>query len=248
MEDCGMPKGLLQSAQVEHYGRPKGLLQSAELYQYILETSVYPREPEPLKELRDITASHPRASMATSPDAGQLMAMLLKLLDAKKTIEVGVFTGYSLLLTALSIPDDGKIIAIDVNRETYEIGLPVIQKAGVQHKIDFVESQALPVLDKLLEDHGNAGSFDFAFIDADKDNYINYHERLMKLLKVGGVVVYDNTLRRGMVALPESAVPEWRKQDRQVMIELNKSLAADPRVQISHVPLGDGITICRRIC
>ncbi|KAF5729544.1 caffeoyl-CoA O-methyltransferase [Tripterygium wilfordii] len=123
--------------------------------------------------------------MATAPDAGQLISMLLKLINAKKTIEIGVYTGYSLLLTALSIPSDGKILAIDVNRESYEIGLPVIKKAGVEHKIDFTEPKALPVLDQLLE-HGNAGSFDFAFIDEDKLNYKNYHERMMKLLKVGG--------------------------------------------------------------
>ncbi|KAE9448748.1 hypothetical protein C3L33_19355, partial [Rhododendron williamsianum] len=98
----------------------KGILQSEELYQYILETSVYPREPEPLKELRGVTSSHPWGFMGTAPDAGQLMAMLLKLVKAKKTIEVGVFTGYSLLLTALSIPDDGKITAIDVSRESYK--------------------------------------------------------------------------------------------------------------------------------
>ncbi|KAM1062051.1 hypothetical protein ACFX2I_026442 [Malus domestica] len=226
----------------------KGLLQSDELYQYILETSVYPHEPEPLKELRAATASHPRAEMATAPDAGQLMAMLLKLVDAKKTIEVGVFTGYSLLLTALTIPDDGKIVAIDVNRETYEqIGLPIIKKAGVEHKIDFIESQALPVLDKLLENHENEGSFDFAFIDADKVNYWNYHERLMKLLKVGGIVVYDNTLWGGTVVMPEELIPEFRKPGKQATIELNKLLAADPRVQISHASLGDGITICRRL-
>ncbi|CAL9027718.1 unnamed protein product [Prunus brigantina] len=227
----------------------KGLLQSDELYQYILETSVYPREPEPLKELRAATASHPRLSqMATAPDAGQLMTMLLKLVDAKKTIEVGVFTGYSLLLTALTIPEDGKIVAVDVNREAYDqIGLPIIKKAGVQHKIDFIESEALPVLDKLLEHHENEGSFDFAFIDADKVNYWNYHERLMKLLKVGGIVVYDNTLWGGTVVMPEELTPEYMKQGRQATIELNKLLAADARVQISHASLGDGITICRRI-
>lgn len=242
------------SLQMEHSvekdGNPvnKGLLQSGELYQYILETSVYPREPEPLKELRAATASHPRAEMATAPDAGQLMAMLLKLVDAKKTIEVGVFTGYSLLLTALTIPDDGKIVAIDVNREAYEqIGLPIIKKAGVAHKIDFIESQALPVLDKLLENHENEGSFDFAFIDADKDNYWNYHERLMKLLKVGGLVVYDNTLWGGTVVMPDELTPERKKPSRLPTIEFNKFLAADPRVQISHASLGDGITICRRL-
>ena len=139
---------------------------------------MYPRQPEALKELRNITCNHPEAVMATAPDAGQLMGMLLNLVNAKKTIEVGVFTGYSLLLTALTLPEDGKVceqrtkvfhcaicicvsatylvhkilqvIAIDVNRSTYEIGLPVIKKAGVEHKIDFRESEALPVLDELL--------------------------------------------------------------------------------------------------
>ncbi|KAK9947902.1 hypothetical protein M0R45_003499 [Rubus argutus] len=230
------------------YNNNKELLQSDDLYQYIVETSVYPREPEPLKELRAATASHPLATLATAPDAGQLMAMLLTLVDAKKTIEIGVFTGYSLLLTALTIPEDGKIVAIDINRETYDqIGLPIIKKAGVEHKIDFIESEAVPVLDKLLEHSENEGSFDFAYVDADKVNNWNYHERLLKLLKVGGLVVFDNTLVRGSVALPDELVPERRKQRRQLAIEHNKTLAADPRIQISHASVGDGIMICRRI-
>ncbi|KAK8509060.1 hypothetical protein V6N13_062114 [Hibiscus sabdariffa] len=225
----------------------KGLLQSEELYEYVLETCVYPREPEPLKELRDITATHPRAVMATAPDAGQHIAMLLKLINAKRTIEVGVFTGYSLLLTALTIPEDGKIIAVDMNREAYEIGLPVIRRAGVENKIDFIESEALPVLDDLLANPGNENSFDFAFIDADKINYWKYHERLMKLLKVGGIVVYDNTLWGGSVVMSEECTPEVMKESRQRTLEFNKLLAADPRVEISLAPLGDGITICRRM-
>ncbi|KAG5547298.1 hypothetical protein RHGRI_013094 [Rhododendron griersonianum] len=225
----------------------KGILQSEELYQYILETSVYPREPEPLKELRGVTSSHPWGFMGTAPDAGQLMAMLLKLVKAKKTIEVGVFTGYSLLLTALSIPDDGKITAIDVSRKSYEIGLPIIKKAGVEHKIDFIESQALPVLDKLLEDNENEGSFDFAFVDADKDGYVSYHERLIKLVKIGGIIAYDNTLWFGTVAMPEKMVLEELKPARESTIELNKMLAVDSRVMISHASIGDGITICMRV-
>ncbi|PON42138.1 O-methyltransferase [Parasponia andersonii] len=233
------------------YPKPsKGLLQSEDLYQYILETSVYPREAELLKELRELTASHPKALIATAPDAGQLMSMLLNLVNAKKTIEIGVFTGYSLLLTALSIPQDGKIVAIDISRDDYEIGLPIIRKAGVEHKIDFTESEALPALDQLLEDPLNVGSFDFAFVDADKVNYCNYHERLMKLLKVGGIVVYDNTLWGGTVAMVVDELaeePSWRLPYREYMIKLNKLLAADPRIQISHAPVGDGITICRRI-
>ncbi|KAE7998596.1 hypothetical protein FH972_003127 [Carpinus fangiana] len=209
------------------------VLQSQELHEYILATSVYPRELEPLKELREATADNPRAFFGTSPDAGQLMGMLLKLVNAKKTIEVGVFTGYSLLLTALTIPDDGKIIAIDVDRKTYETtGLPIIQKAGVEDKINFIESQALPVLDQLLED----------------GNYWNYHERMMKLIKVGGMVIYDNTLWGGYVALPEEAVPESKRAWRKSTMEFNNSIAADPRVEISHASIGDGMLICRRIC
>ncbi|KAF5729542.1 hypothetical protein HS088_TW21G01709 [Tripterygium wilfordii] len=227
---------------------PRGLLQSQELYKYILETSVFPREAELLKELREVTAAkHPRAYIGTTPDAGQLLSMLLKLTNAKKTIEIGVFTGYSLLLTALSTADDGKIVAIDVDRESYEIGRPIIKKAGVEHKIDFVESAALPVLDQLLE-QGNADSFDFAFVDADKENNINYHERLMKLLKIGGIVVYDNTLWGGSVAMAgDFSGTVYTTRTRDSTIELNKMLAADNRIEISHLPVGDGVTICRRI-
>ncbi|XP_020873702.1 probable caffeoyl-CoA O-methyltransferase At4g26220 isoform X1 [Arabidopsis lyrata subsp. lyrata] len=226
----------------------KGLLKSEELYKYILETSVYPREPEVLKELRNITHNHPQAGMATAPDAGQLMGMLLKLVNARKTIEVGVFTGYSLLLTALTLPEDGKVIAIDVNRDSYEIGLPVIKKVGVEHKIDFRESEALPALDELLNDQkANEGGFDFAFVDADKVNYWNYHERLIRLIKVGGIIVYDNTLWGGSVAEPDSSTPEWRIEVKKATLELNKKLSADQRVQISQAALGDGITICRRL-
>ncbi|XP_009598639.1 putative caffeoyl-CoA O-methyltransferase At4g26220 [Nicotiana tabacum] len=225
----------------------KGLLQSQELYEYILETNVYPREPEPLKEIRDITANHPRCLMATAPDAGQMISMLLELVNAKKTIEIGVFTGYSLLLTALTIPDDGKITAIDLDRDAYEMGMPVIRKAGLEHKINFIQSPALPVLDKLLEDNDNKESYDFAFIDADKVNYQKYHERLLQLVKVGGIIVYDNTLWSGTVAMPEESVSELLKAVRHHTIEFNKFLAADTRIRLSQVPLGDGITICRRL-
>ncbi|KAK3436313.1 hypothetical protein EUGRSUZ_C00925 [Eucalyptus grandis] len=225
----------------------KGLLQSKELYQYILDTSVYPREPELLRELREVTATHPRAGMGTAPDSGQLMAILLKLLNAKRTIEIGVFTGYSLLLTALNIPEDGKIIAIDEDSAAYEMGLPIIKKAGVEHKIDFIESKALQALDKIVQKPDSEGSFDFAFVDADKVNYWNYHERLLKLVKVGGLAVYDNTLWGGSVAMPEDAVGHMLKEGRKLTIEFNNLLAKDARVQICHASIGDGMTICRRI-
>ncbi|KAG2410931.1 hypothetical protein LR48_Vigan11g090500 [Vigna angularis] len=222
------------------------ILQSEKLTKYILETSVYPREAETLKELRNATATHPWGFMGADPDAGQLMALLLKLLNAKKTIEVGVFTGYSLLLTALTIPDDGKIIALDPDREAYEIGLPFIKKAGVEHKIDFIQSPALPVLDKLLEDDSNKDSFEFAFVDADKDNYWNYHERLLKLVKIGGLIIYDNTLWGGTVVWPEEDVPIPKRKNRQAVVAFNKAIADDSRVEISAVSIGDGFTICRR--
>ncbi|WMV18032.1 hypothetical protein MTR67_011417 [Solanum verrucosum] len=140
-----------------------------------------------------------------------------------------------------------QITAIDMNRDTYEIGLPIIQKAGVEHKINFIQSSALSALDELLEDDANRESFDFAFVDADKVNYQKYHERLLQLVKVGGIIVYDNTLWFGTVAMPEEFVKESQKRNRLHIIELNKFLANDDRVQISQVPLGDGITICRQL-
>nr|ACU19602.1 unknown [Glycine max] len=223
------------------------ILQSEDLTKYILETAVYPREPAPLKELREATNNHPWGFIATLPEAGQLMTLLLKLLNPKKTIEVGVFTGYSLLLTALNIPHDGKITAIDINRKTYEVGLPVIKKAGVEHKIDFIESPALPILDKLLEDPTNEGSFDFAFIDADKENYVNYHERLIKLVKIGGLLVYDNTLWGGRVCWPEDKVPPHARSGRDAAIEFNKTITNDSRVEFALTSVGDGLNICRRV-
>ncbi|KAF8034057.1 hypothetical protein BT93_C0362 [Corymbia citriodora subsp. variegata] len=185
--------------------------------------------------------------MGTAPDAGQLMGILLKLINAKKTIEIGVFTGYSLLLTALTIPEDGKIIAVDVNREAYEMGFPIIKKAGVEHKVDFIKSEALQALDDLMANLDNEGSFDFAFVDADKVNYLNYHEKLMKLVRVGGLVVYDNTLWRGTVAMPEDAVGEKYKEGRKLLLEFNNLVANDARVQICHASIGDGMTICWRL-
>ncbi|KAG4205720.1 hypothetical protein ERO13_A04G120300v2 [Gossypium hirsutum] len=226
----------------------KSLLQSDALYQYILETSVYPREPEPMKELRELTAKHPWNLMTTSADEGQFLNMLLKLINAKNTMEIGVYTGYSLLATALALPDDGKILAMDINRENYELGLPVIRKAGVAHKIEFKEGPAMPVLDKLVEDEKNHGSFDFIFVDADKDNYLNYHKRLIELVKVGGLIGYDNTLWNGsVVAPPDAPLRKYVRYYRDFVLELNKALAVDPRIEICMLPVGDGITLCRRV-
>ncbi|ERN15452.1 hypothetical protein AMTR_s00036p00227270 [Amborella trichopoda] len=175
--------------------------------------------------------------MSTAPDGGQFFSLLLKLINARKTLEIGVFTGYSLLTTALSLPHDAHITAIDVDKDVYqEYALPFIQKAGVEHKINFIHSPALPFLDNLLEDPKEEGSFDFAFVDADKANYINYHERLLKLVRVGGLILYDNTLWGGTVAEDEASVTEYMRPNRQHLMKLNQFLAVDPRIEISQVP------------
>ena len=137
---------------------------------------------------------------------------------------------------------------MDINRENYELGLPVIEKAGVAHKIDFREGPALPVLDQMVEDPKNHGYFDFIFVDADKDNYINYHKRIIDLVKVGGVIGYDNTLWNGSVAASaDTPMRKYVRYYRDFVIELNKVLAADPRIEICQLPISDGITICRRL-
>eukprot|EP01018_Ginkgo_biloba_P011116 Gb_23214 [translate_table: standard] len=236
-----------QKNQVEEKP-PKHLLQCDALHEYILQTSVYPREAEALRELRETTASHVWNLMATSAEQGQFMMLLLKLINAKRTMEIGVFTGYSLLCTALALPDDGKIVAVDINRQDYDLGRPIIEKAGVAHKIDFRETPALPLLDDLIKNEEMHGSFDFIFVDADKENYLNYHKRLIDLIKIGGVIGYDNTLWFGTVVVPtEVQLPERLRYERDYVVEFNKAIANDSRVEISQIPIGDGFTLCRRI-
>ncbi|XP_039133603.1 norbelladine 4'-O-methyltransferase-like [Dioscorea cayenensis subsp. rotundata] len=230
--------------------RDKNLLRSDDLLKYILETSVYPREHEQLKELREATMKDERGGMSVPPEEGQLLSIILKLMDAKRTIEIGVFSGYSLLTTALALPKDGKIIAIDLDRSSFEIGLPFIRKAGVEEKINFIESEAIPILNKMIEEvkNNNEELYDFAFVDADKTNYGEYHERLMKLVKIGGAIIYDNTLWSGTVAEPlNSSIPAEILEIRNFIVKFNDFLAGDPRVEISQVCIGDGLTICRRI-
>ncbi|XP_028781171.1 caffeoyl-CoA O-methyltransferase 5-like [Neltuma alba] len=227
---------------------PKNHLRSDALYQYIMETSVYPREPECMKELREITEKHPLSMMATTADEVQFLNMLIKLMNAQNAMEIGVLTGYSLLATALALPQHGKILAMDIDRKTYEVGRPTLEKAGVAHKVDFREGPALPILDELFKDENNHGSFDFIFVDADKNNYLNYHGRLIELVRVGGVIAYDNTLWNGsVVTSPDMSFDEHVMSLRDFVLELNKALAVDPRIDICMLPVGDGITLCRRM-
>ncbi|KAM6562522.1 hypothetical protein CsatB_022520 [Cannabis sativa] len=231
----------------------KSILKSPALVEYIYKTYCYPREHEQLKELREATVKKYKLKsvMGVPVDEGQFLSIFLKVMNAKKTIEVGVFTGYSLLTTALALPHDAKITAIDPDREAYEVGLPFIQKAGVDQKINFIESAASSVLDNLINDEKEVESYDFAFVDANKDGYIKYHEQLVKLIKIGGVIAYDNTLWFGCVALSDEEEiiikDDFLKANRKIIKEVNTFLANDNRFEISLVSIGDGLTICRRL-
>ncbi|KAG2312769.1 hypothetical protein Bca52824_024326 [Brassica carinata] len=224
----------------------KGILKSEALKQYILQTSAYPREHELLKELRKATVQKygNLSEMEVPVDEGLFLSMLLKITNAKNTLELGVFTGYSLLTTALALPKDGRITAIDIDKEAYEVGLEFIKKAGVDHKINFIHSDGITALDQLVNDNQE---FDFIFADADKPNYVNFLERFLKLVKVGGIIAFDNTLWFSFVVEEEDSVPEFMRESRAALLEFNKKLALDPRVEISQISVGDGLTLCRRL-
>ncbi|KAJ4895037.1 S-adenosyl-L-methionine-dependent methyltransferases superfamily protein [Raphanus sativus] len=226
----------------------KGILKTEALKKYIFETTVYPREHVELKKLREATVHKygKLSEMEIPVDEGQFLSMLIKMMNAKNTLELGVFTGYSLLTTALALPEDGRITAIDIDKEAYELGLEFIKNAGVDHKINFIQSDGLQALDKMLSENPKP-EFDFAFVDANKTKYEDAYERLMKLVKVGGIIAFDNTLWIGYVAEEEESVPEHLRVCRKTFIELNKQLASDPRIELSQVSIGDGVTLCRRV-
>ncbi len=205
------------------------------VYEYLLSVSL--REAEVLTQLRQETARHPASIMQISPDQGQFMAFLVKLLGAKKTLDIGVFTGYSSLVVALALPEDGRVIACDRDPEATKIARRYWQAAGVEHKIDLRLAPALETLDRLIAE-GQAGSFDFAFIDADKRNYLNYYERLLSLLRPGGVIAIDNVLWFGSVADPQDT------DKRTIAIrEFNQKVHQDRRVEISMLSIADGLTL-----
>lgn len=205
------------------------------LYNYLLSVSL--REPEILQQLRQETNNHPQAIMQISPEQSQFMALLVQLLGAKKTLEVGVFTGYSSLSVALALPPDGKIIACDVSEEYTAIALRYWQKAGVADKIDLRLAPALETLERLLAD-GQAETFDFAFIDADKVNYEGYYERSLQLVRPGGLIAIDNVLWGGKVA-----DSQCQNNSTLAIRALNQKLHHDERVTLSLVPIADGLTL-----
>ncbi len=206
-----------------------------QLYNYLLSASL--REPEILQKLRQETASHPRGVMQISPEQGQFLALLIQLIGAKKTLEVGVFTGYSSTVVALALPADGQIIACDVSAEFTAIARRYWQLAGVADKIDLRLAPALETLDQLLAD-GQAETFDFAFIDADKENYDGYYERALKLIRPGGLIAIDNVLWSGQVANPQI-----QDDSTQAIRAINEKLHHDERVTLSLVPIADGLTL-----
>ncbi|MEO5843311.1 MAG: class I SAM-dependent methyltransferase, partial [Caldimonas sp.] len=190
--------------------------------------------------LRAATAQHPQAGMQISPEQGQFMALLVKLLGARRALEVGVFTGYSALTVALALPADGTLLACDISDEYTRIGRSYWQQAGVADKIDLQLGPALATLDARLA-AGEAGRYDFAFIDADKTGYDAYYERCLQLLRPGGMIAIDNTLWGGKVARPAGG-----DADTAALQALNAKLHGDERIDLSLLPIGDGLTLARK--
>ena len=208
------------------------------LYDYFLSHSL--REPAILTRLRDETVKMAEGRMQISPEQGQFMALLVELTGARRTLEVGTFTGYSALAVALALPADGRIVACDISDEFTSVGRPYWAEAGVADKIDLKIGPALETLDAMLQD-GAAGSFDFMFIDADKPNYIGYYERGLELLRPGGLMAVDNVLWSGAVADPAQD-----DEDTVAIRALNEALHEDERVTLAMVPIGDGLTLARK--
>ena len=208
------------------------------LFDYLLAHSL--REHPAQAALREATRTHRHAGMQISPDQGQFMALLVKLIGARRTIEVGTFTGYSALAVALALPEEGRVLACDVSDEYTRVGRPFWQQAGVAHKIDLVLAPALQALDARLA-AGEAGGYDFAFIDADKANYDAYYERCLQLLRPGGLIALDNMLWGGAVARPA------KDADTAALQVLNAKLRDDTRVDVSLLTIGDGLALARKV-
>jgi len=207
-----------------------------ELYGYLLDHSL--REHAAQTALREATRTHARAQMQISPEQGQFMALLVRLIGARRAIEVGVFTGYSALTVALALPSDGYLLACDINDEYTRVGRPYWEAAGVAQKIDLQLAPALQTLKGRLA-AGETGKYDFAFIDADKSAYDGYYECCLKLLRPGGLIAIDNVLWSGDVARPA------KDEDTLALQKLNEKLHQDERIDLSLLPVGDGLTLAR---
>lgn len=206
------------------------------LWDYVV---AHVREHDSLRRLRDETARHPRANMQISPDQGRFMQWLVATIGARRCLEVGTFTGYSALAVALALPEDGTVVACDISEEFTSVGRRYWAEAGVAHKVDLRLAPALETLDALQSE---AGTFDFAFIDADKTNYDGYYERCLKLVRPGGTIAFDNVLWGGRVADEASD-----DEDTRALRALNDKLHADKRVDVTMLTVADGLTLARRL-
>ena len=209
------------------------------LREYLLNVSV--KESEILRELREETAQMEYSAMQISPEQGTFMSFLVELIQAKRTLEIGVFTGYSALVVAMALPEDGIVTACDVSEEWANVGMKYWKKAQVEDKIDLRIAPALKTLDQLLSE-GKQGTYDFAFIDADKIEYQGYFDKSLELLRIGGLIAIDNVLWGGSV-IDDSIQDSSTKAIR----EFNENLSSDPRVSISMVPIGDGLTLACKL-
>ncbi|MFZ5890187.1 MAG: class I SAM-dependent methyltransferase [Myxococcota bacterium] len=196
-------------------------------------------EPDVLQRLREETARLPNAGMQICPEQGSFMRWLVGVIGARRYLEIGVFTGYSSLCVALALPDDGRIVACDVNREWTGVAKRYLAEAGLAHKFDLRLGPALATLAELARANER---FDFAFIDADKENYDAYYERCVELVRENGLIAIDNALWDGKVANPDV-----KDASTRVIRELNARVARDPRVSASLVPIGDGLLLARKL-
>lgn len=208
------------------------------LHRYLLSISL--REHDLLGKLREETARMPNSNLQISPEQGQLMGLLARLVGARRYLEIGVFTGYSSLCMALAMPPDARITACDLSEEYTAVARRYWQRAGAADRVDLRLGVALETLDELLRE-GRSGTYDMAFIDADKANYPAYYEHCLALVRPGGLIAVDNTLWSGR---PIDSGD--RSEDTEAIRAFNQSLHQDPRVDLSLVPIGDGLTLARK--
>jgi O-methyltransferase len=210
-----------------------------ELAEYIRRVTL--REPEPLRVLREETEKHPHASLQTAPEQCQFLHFLARAAGARKALEVGVFMGYSSTWVALALPAGGRLVACDVSEEWTARARRTWREAGVYEKVDLRIGPALETLDGLIAS-GESGTYDFAYIDADKSNYPNYYERALTLLRPGGVIAADNVLWKGAICDPAD-----REPDTECMRAFNSKLHADPRIALSMATMGDGLALACKL-